>query len=339
VTKLRVGIVGCGSITKYRHAPEYAHNDAVEIVAFCDPNLERAALMAEEYGGKVYADYLDMFEQEQLDIVSVCTPNLYHAPISIAAARAGFHVLCEKPVAASEDEALRMIAAAKENNVVLMVGHNQRFMPAHVKAKEILQVGDLGRVLTFRTAFGHPGPESWSADGKESWFFNKEIAIVGAMGDLGVHKADLMRWLLEDEVVEISAFVETLHKENTKVDDNAICIMRMSQGAIGTLTASWTYYKGEDNSTLLYCEHGVIKIGTDPVDQVIVERTDGTVQKYEVGAISTNTGQTHSGVIDSFIYSILTDTPPAISGEEGMKSLKVILAALESAETQKLVII
>lgn len=339
MTKLRVGIVGCGSITKYRHAPEYANNDAVEIVAFCDINLERAGLMAEEYGGKAYEDYLEMFQNEDLDAVSVCTPNLYHAPVSIAAARAGYHVLCEKPMAASEAEALRMIAAAEENEVMLMVGHNQRFMPAHQKAKEILQSGEMGKVLTFRTAFGHPGPESWSADGKESWFFQKDIAIVGAMGDLGVHKVDLIRWLLDDEVVEVGAFMETLHKEDTKVDDNAICIIRMKQGVIGTLTASWTYYKGEDNSTLLYCEHGVIKIGTDPVDQVIVEKTDGTVQRFSVGAMSTNTGQTHSGVIDSFIYSILTKTPPAISGEEGMKTLKVILAALESAEARKLVAI
>jgi predicted dehydrogenase len=339
MTKLRVAIVGCGSITKYRHAPEYAYNDAAEIVAFCDPNIARATLMADEYGGKVYADYLEMFHKESLDAVSVCTPNLYHAPISIAAARAGLHVLCEKPMAASEAEALRMIAAAKENGVVLMVGHNQRLMPAHQKAKEILQSGELGKVLTFRTAFGHPGPESWSADGKDSWFFQKDMAIVGAMGDLGVHKADLIRWLLDDEVVEISAFVETLHKENTRVDDNAICIMRMNKGSIGTLTASWTYYKGEDNSTLLYCEHGVIKIGTDAVDQLIVELTNGKTQRYDVGAISTNTGQTHSGVIDAFIYSILTKTTPAISGEEGMKSLKVILAALESAESNKLIAI
>jgi predicted dehydrogenase len=337
MTKLRVGIVGCGSITKYRHAPEYAYNENAEIVAFCDPNVERATLIAKEYGGKVYTDYLEMFQKEALDVVSVCTPNLYHAPISIAAANAGLHVLCEKPMAASEAEALRMIAAAKEKNVVLMVGHNQRLMPAHVKAKEILQSGEMGRVLTFRTAFGHPGPESWSADGKESWFFQKEIAIVGAMGDLGVHKADLIRWLLEDEVVEISAFVETMHKQDTQVDDNAICIMRMSKGAIGTLTASWTYYKGEDNSTLLYCENGVIKIGTDPIDQVIVEKTDGTIQRFNVGAMATNTGQTHSGVIDAFIHSILTKTPPPISGEEGMKSLKVILAALESAESKKLI--
>jgi UDP-N-acetylglucosamine 3-dehydrogenase len=337
MAKVRVAIIGCGSITKHRHAPEYAYNEHVEIVAFCDPVRERAEVMAEEYGGKVYTDYLELFNSEELDAVSVCTPNLYHAPISIAAARAGLHVLCEKPMATSEADALRMIAAAKENGVILMIGHNQRLMPAHVKAKEILKQGDLGRVLTFRTAFGHPGPESWSIEGKEGWFFQKDIAVVGAMGDLGVHKADLMRWILDDEVSEVSAFVETLHKEGTAVDDNAICILRMRQGAIGTLTASWTYYKGEDNSTVLYCEHGVIKIGTDPNDQIIVEKTDDTIQRYNVGAIATNTGQTHSGVIDAFINSIVTNSPPPIPGEEGMKSLKVILAALESAERKTLI--
>jgi UDP-N-acetylglucosamine 3-dehydrogenase len=337
MTMVRVAIIGCGSITKYRHAPEYAYNEHVEIVAFCDPVRERAEIMAEEYGGRVYTDYLELFDSEELDAVSVCTPNLYHAPISIAAARAGLHVLCEKPMAASEADALRMITAAKDNGVILMIGHNQRLMPAHVKAKEILKEGDLGRVLTFHTTFGHPGPESWSIEGKEGWFFHKDIAIVGAMGDLGVHKADLMRWILDDEVSEVSAFVETLHKEGTAVDDNAICILRMSQGAIGTLTASWTYYKGEDNSTVLYCEHGVIKIGTDPNDQIIVEKTDDTIQRYNVGAIATNTGQTHSGVIDAFINSIVTNSPPPIPGEEGMKSLKVILAALESAERKTLI--
>jgi UDP-N-acetylglucosamine 3-dehydrogenase len=339
MAKVRVAVIGCGSITKHRHAPEYAYNEHVEIVAFCDPVRERAEIMAEEYGGKVYTDYLELFESEELDAVSVCTPNLYHAPISIAAARAGLHVLCEKPMAASEADALRMITAAKENGVILMIGHNQRLMPAHVKAKEILKEGGLGRVLTFRTAFGHPGPESWSIEGREGWFFHKEIAIVGAMGDLGVHKADLIRWILDDEVSEISAFVETLHKEGTEVDDNAICILRMRQGAIGTLTASWTYYKGEDNSTILYCENGVIKIGTDPNDQIIVEKTDDTIQRYNVGAIATNTGQTHSGVIDAFINSIVTNSPTPITGEEGMKSLRVILAALESAETKKLITI
>src|SRR5690606_37377794 len=159
------------------------------------------------------------------------------------AAKAGCHVLCEKPMATNEQEALDMIQAAKDNNVLLMIGHNQRMMPPHVKAKEVLLTGELGRVISFRTAFGHGGPENWSIDGAGSWFFREDEAYVGAMGDLGVHKADLIRWLLDDEVVEVSAFVENLDKEGSTVDDNAVCLLRMKSGAIGTLTASWTYYK------------------------------------------------------------------------------------------------
>jgi predicted dehydrogenase len=104
----------------------------------------------------------------------------------------------------------------------------------------------------------------------------------------------------------------------------------MKSGAIGTLVASWTYYRGEDNSTVLWCENGVMKIGTHPDDQVIVELRDGSVEKHKVGGISTNEKQLASGVVDAFVASILTKTPPTISGEEGAKSLAVILAAMES---------
>lgn len=335
--KIRVGIIGCGSISKHRHIPEYAALSNVQLVAFCDPVLERAEAFASQYGGKAYSNYEDMLKQEQLDAVSVCTPNTLHAPMSIAAAEAGLHVLVEKPMATSEEEAQAMIEAAERNGVFLMVGHNQRLMPPHVKAKEILQSGILGKVLTFRTSFGHPGPEGWSVDGKESWFFRKDEAFVGAMGDLGVHKSDLIRWLLDDEVAEVAAFVGTQHKEDTDVDDNASCLLRMRSGATGTLVASWTYYRGEDNSTVLWCENGVIKIGTDPVDQVIVELRDGTVNKYQVGDIATNEKQTVSGVIDAFIDSIVNKEKPSISGEEGLKSLKVILKALESQATGRIV--
>jgi UDP-N-acetylglucosamine 3-dehydrogenase len=257
--------------------------------------------------------------------------------MSIAAANAGAHVLVEKPMAVSEEEAQAMIDAAKKNNVYLMVGHNQRLMPPHVKAKEVLQTGKLGRVLTFRTAFSHGGPEFWSIDGKESWFFRKNEAIMGAMGDLGVHKSDMIRWLLDDEVVDVSAFIGTLDKKDTDVDDNAICLLRMKSGAIGTLVASWTAYRGEDNGTYLWCENGIMKIGTDPDDQVIVELRDGTVEKYRVGAISTNDKQEVSGVVDAFIESIVTNTPPSISGEEGKKSLSVILSAFQSQADNKMI--
>jgi UDP-N-acetylglucosamine 3-dehydrogenase len=338
MSKVRVGVIGCGSIARHRHIPEYAANPNAELAAFCDVVEERAVAAAEQYGGTAYTDFREMLAKEELDAVSVCTPNAYHAPISIAAAEAKKHVLCEKPMAVSREEALAMIEAAKRNDVYLMIGHNQRLMPPHVKAKEILRRGYLGRVISFRTAFGHGGPEQWSVEGKGGWFFQKEKAFVGAMGDLGVHKADLIRWLLDDEIVEVGAFIGLLDKTEADVDDNAICILRTRQGVVGTLMASWTHYAGEDNSTILYCENGIMKIGTDANDQVIVELRDGTVERYRVGAIATNEagGQTNSGVIDAFINSIVTKTPPSISGEEGLKSLQVILAALESAQSKKI---
>lgn len=284
MSKIKVAVVGCGSISKYRHIPEYAGNENVELVAFVDPVIERAEHYAEQFGAKAYADYETMLAEVKPQAVSVCTPNYLHAPVSIAAANAGAHVLVEKPMAVTDEEAEAMIEAAARNGVKLMVGHNQRFMPPHVKAKQILATGVLGKVLTFRTSFGHPGPDAWSIDGAESWFFRKPEAVMGAMGDLGVHKSDLIRWLLDDEVSEVAGFVGTLHKQGTDIDDNSSVLLRMKSGAMGTLVASWTYYKGEDNSTILWCENGVMKIGTDPNDQVIVELRNGSVEKHkEIG--------------------------------------------------------
>lgn len=336
-SKLRVAVIGCGAIAIRRHIPEYAGNPHVELVAFADPVPGRAQGVVDQYGGVAYTDYETLLREAKPDAVSVCTPNALHAPVAIAASKAGAHVLVEKPMAGSAAEGEAMIAAAKAAGKFLMVGHNQRLMPPHAKAKEILASGKLGRVLTFRTAFGHPGPEGWSVDGKESWFFRKQDAIMGAMGDLGVHKSDLIRWLLDDEVVDIAAFVGTLDKKDTDVDDNASCILRMKSGAVGTLVASWTYYKGGDNSTILWCENGVLKIDTDPNDQVIVELRGGSQERYRVGAMATNEKQTVSGVIDAFVNSIVTNTPPSISGEEGLRSLKVILAAFESQASGRVV--
>jgi UDP-N-acetylglucosamine 3-dehydrogenase len=337
VAKIRVAVIGCGSIAEKRHIVEYAANPDVELIAFCDVVNQRAEHYANLYGAKAYTNYEEMLSAEKPDAVSVCLPNVLHAPASIAAANAGAHVLVEKPMATNEADALAMIEAAKANNVYLMVGHNQRLMPPHVKAKEILESGKMGKVLTFRTSFGHPGPENWSIDGRNSWFFRKEEAIMGAMGDLGVHKSDLIRWLLDDEVIEVAAFVGTLHKEGTDVDDNATCLLRMKSGAIGTLVASWTYYKGQDNSTVIWCENGCLQIGTDPDDQVIVLMTDGSVEKHRVGVMATNEKQVSSEVINEFVYCVVSSTPPRISGEEGLRSLNVILAAFESQDSKTVV--
>lgn len=340
MSKIKVAVVGCGSIAIHRHVPEYAANPDVELVAFCDLNLEVAQKMADNYGvTNVFSSHEEMLvNMNEIDAVSVCTQNVDHAQVSIDAANAGCHVLCEKPMATSLEEAEKMIEAAASNKVQLMIGHNQRLMPPHVKAKEVLDSGKIGKPLTFKTTFGHGGADSWSIQGKDTWFLKKDKAFVGAMGDLGVHKIDLIRWLLGEDVKEVAAFVETLHKD-ADVDDNATTLLRMESGTIGTMAASWTYYKGEDNTTTIYGEKGVIEIHDDPNVQVIVKLVNGTVERYTVGAIATNDagGQVTSGVIDEFVASIKENRTPLITGEEGKKSLRVVLAALESAKTKSFV--
>lgn len=335
---LKVGVIGCGSISRHRHLPEYGANKHVEIVAVCDIVAERAEEMATQYNAKAYTDYNEVIAIAEIDIISVCLPNALHAPVSIAASKAGKHVLVEKPMATSKEEALSMIEAAEASNKKLMVAHNQRFVKSHQKAKEIIKSGKLGKIFSFKTTFGHPGPEGWSIDGRESWFFDKEQAFIGAMGDLGVHKADLMRYLI-GEFVEVASFIETNAKENTEVDDNAVCVLRTANGTIGTLAASWAYVTKGDNSTVIYGEKGILRLEDHPEYSLIEEYKNGEVVYHKLDKIQTNEegGQTNSQVIDHFVNCIVEDTQPLITGEEGMKSLDVILGALQSQETKKIV--
>ncbi|WP_370296718.1 Gfo/Idh/MocA family protein [Rossellomorea marisflavi] len=335
---LKIGVIGCGSIAKHRHIPEYMANEHAEIVAVCDIVKDRAEEMAERIGAKAYTDYRDLLKDESIAAVSVCTPNALHAPISIDALKAGKHVLCEKPMATSTEEAQAMIDAANQAGRKLMIGHNQRFVPSHQKAKELISKGEAGKIYSFRTAFGHGGPEGWSVDGKDSWFFRKEEAFIGAMGDLGVHKTDLMRYILGEEFVEVGAFVETSSKENADVDDTAVCVLKTESGTIGTLAASWSYQK-EDNSTVIYGEKAVLRLEEDPVNSLVVQYSTGEVVKYELGGIQTNDdgGQSASGVIDRFVTSVVEDVPAAVPGEEAMKSLQVVLGALESSKTKQII--
>ncbi|KPH79256.1 Gfo/Idh/MocA family oxidoreductase [Oceanobacillus caeni] len=339
MTKIRVAVIGCGSIAKHRHLIEYNNNPHVEIVAVSDINEARVKETAEKYHAKAYTSYEALLESENIDAVSVCLPNYLHAPVSIAALNAGAHVLCEKPMATSREEAEQMIEAAERNNKKLMIGHNQRFVSSHQKARKLIEQGEIGKIYSFRTSFGHGGPEGWSADGADSWFFKKDQAFIGAMGDLGVHKADLLRYLLGEEFVEVGAFVETNAKENINVDDNATLILKSTSGIVGTLAASWAYTAKEDNSTILYGEKATLRLEDDPEYSLIVQYNNGEVVKYELDGIQSNEdgGQTTSHTIDHFIESILHDTNPLIDGEEGKKSLQVILGALESVETKRII--
>jgi UDP-N-acetylglucosamine 3-dehydrogenase len=213
-------------------------------------------------------------------------------------------------------------------------------MPPHVKAKKILDSGVLGKVLAFRTAFQHPGPEGWSVDAGKSWFFKKGQAFMGVTGDLGVHKADLLRWLLGQEFVEVAGFISTLDKYDPEgklidLDDNAYLKLKTSGGIIGSMILSWTNYGPEENYTVLMCQKGVLSLGTDPNYGVIIDYRNGERELHKVGEISSNTRQVASGIIDAFTKSIANNTPPEIDGMEGYKALDVILTAMEAAKESK----
>lgn len=339
--KVRVGIIGCGSIAKFRHAPEYEANPDAEIVGFYDLNKERAMYLANIYGGKVYDSYEELLADENIDAISDCSTNEMHHIVSSNALKQGKHVLCEKPMAISVEKATEIMDSHNDMDKVLMIGHNQRLTKAHNMVRDMLLSNELGRVLTFNTSFGHKGPEYWGSDkGKNTWFFNKSRSVIGVAGDLGIHKFDLIRYLLDDEVVEVSAFEGSLHKTYTDgspidVSDNMICIMRTAKGSLGTARFSWTYYGDEDNSTIINCEKGEVRIYADKDYQIIVNKMGEEIINYKVESIQSNENQTSTGIIDEFIRSIKEDKKPCVTGKDGVMALKIVEAAIESAKTSR----
>ncbi len=336
---VKYGIIGCGAIAQRRHIPEALANENAQVVAIADPVRGRAKSICDGIeGATAYTDYKKMLANEDLDAAVVCGPNSLHAPMTIQALKAKLHVLVEKPMATTRPDARKMVNAAKQARKYLMVAMNQRLMPTHVKAKQIIDAGQIGKPLAFETSFKHPGPDGWSVDGAKSWFFKKVPAVMGVTGDLGVHKADLMRYLLGEEFVQVGGIINTIDKRSANgrlipLDDNAYVTLKTKSGVVGSMNISWTNYGGEDNGTTIFGDKGVLKIGKHPDFGVVVEYRDGGREFHQVGAMATNTRQVSSGIIDTFTESILSRRKPSIDGQEGYRSLNVILTAMEAAKT------
>lgn len=338
---IHIGIMGCGKIAQTRHIPEYKENPNVCIMGVYDINQDRAKNIAKDLDCREFETYEALLKDQMIDAVSICTANYSHAEITIKALSAGKHVLCEKPMATSLEDCKKMIKVASDAGRILMIGQNQRLTAAHKKAKELLKEGKIGRVLSFRSTFGHSGPENWSIDrGKKSWFFDKNQAFMGAMADLGIHKTDLIQFLLNTRISAVSAYMGTLDKTDAngkkiQLDDNAICIYELENGSVGTVTVSWTYYGEEDNSTILYGTNGIMRLYDNPVYPLTVELKNGEKIFYQMEAMQTNDNQTKSGVIDTFIDGILQKDTTALSGESVFHAMKAVFAALDSAKQGK----
>lgn len=333
---IKVGIIGCGSITKHRHAPEYKANPHVDEIVFFDRNPERSHALAKEFDGSVVETVEELFNDPTITVISDCSSNEAHHINTTQALLSGKHVLCEKPLAISVKHAEEILEAERKSGKKLMIDQNQRFTKAHQKAKELLEKKELGEVLTFKTSFGHQGPETWGIDKTNAtWFFKKSRSHSGVAGDLGIHKIDLIHYLLDDEIEDVHAFHGALDKVDEsgnpiEVCDNVVCALKTKKGRLGTASFSWTYYGSEDNSTTIYCQKGILKIYQDPEAQLVVEMKDGTAVKYELEPIQTNENQTFSGVIDSFVDAIINDKEPMVTGQQALASLRVVEKILGS---------
>lgn len=331
--KLKAGVAGVGQIAKVLHIHEWDESPDCELTALYNANLELSREITRPYeakGVQVYDD-LDAFLASGLDCISVCERNFLHAEVSIKALEAGIHVLCEKPMALTLDDARGMIDAAKANDRLLMIDQSQRYSKPHQKAREILSSGQLGRIYHIQTTFAHPGPEGWSKTSE--WFFNKSISGFGPLADLGVHKCDLVRFLTGLEAKRVSAVKATLEKQGS-VEDNSQAIVEMDNGALCMIATSWTCHGTEDNSFTAFCENGVLRLNVEPGDPVVVYHKESQEREvFDVGGINANTEDRWDlGVVQDFVDAILGRKPNPIPGEEGYKALEMVVAMEQSVD-------
>lgn len=344
---IRVGVIGCGTIAAVRHLPEYAAREDVEIAAVYNRTVSKAEEAQRQYGGRVCESVEELVSMD-LDAVSVCTANTEHAHDTILALRAGKHVLCEKPMDVTIEKCIAMKEEAEKAGKLLMIAHNQRFSAAHVMAHDMIAAGEIGRILSFDTKFGHAGPEFWTGT-PDTWFFRKSVSGMGVLADLGIHKTDLLHYLTGDTVTEVYAHTATLDKrfpdgEMIEVEDNAWCIYKLAGGATGTMHVSWTNYGKEYNSFVINGTEGSIHCYDDREYSLVVEKSDGTTKYLSTEGMAANVDQTvgtgkswHSGVIDEFADCIMYGAPCRSTAGEAIKAMRVIFAALESSKTGAMV--
>jgi len=234
----KAGVIGCGTISQVLHITGYVKTPGVDLVAGCDPVRARWAEARKiQPDIRTYSDYRKMLEDEQFDVVSVCSPNKYHAEHAIAALDAGANVLLEKPVALSMKEVRDIKAAVKRNRKLLIVGFSQRFNRGNRKMRELLQKGAIGEPFMFRARFAHAGPlPGWA---KSNWFYKKKLAGGGALLDMGIHAIDQALWHI-GPIRNVQAKADTLRKK-IEVDDNAVLSFEYAKSrAMGYIEVGWT---------------------------------------------------------------------------------------------------
>lgn len=325
---LRVGIIGAGGIAQL-HARGY-QAAGCEIVAIADLSGEALDRRSAEWGvPHVFTDYRDLLAVPEIDAVSVSTPNAVHGQATIAAAVAGKHVLCEKPISLSLDEGAAMIEACRRAGVVLQVNHHMRASHAVMRTREMLDAGVLGRVAFIRLRQAH----DWGgATEVPPSFRTAALAGGGTLIDNGCHLFDLALHL-GGPVADVFARAATL-KFATEVEDTAITSLRFASGALAEVETQWTNTGGEI-AFAVYGTNGAIEYTNRSGRPVMrwFHREPGAPDgaEPEVTAWESNQGQDHTRAVAAFVQAIRGDGPVICTGEDGLAAARIVLAAYESA--------
>jgi predicted dehydrogenase len=320
---VRIGLIGGGGIAN-AHLNGYAQiPDRVRITAIADAVEETRNRRAEETGATPYADFLDLVKDPEVDAVDICLPHHLHKAAIVAAAGAGKHVLCEKPLCLTPDEAREVRDAVEAAGVTLMCAHNQLFMPAVAKAKEVIESGALGEVYEVRTTdsfYNNFDPANMG------WRAHASTSGGGELIDTGYHPTYLMMHLTGAKPVSAFAMLSTHRLTFMEGGDSAQVLVRFDNGSVGQLVTSWAYdaAPGTDRFSAV----GPLGSLSSDGATLRVKVRGAEEQVFEAEQIDTFAAE-----ISHFVDCLTTGARPLNTHEEGISVLGIILAAYESSRT------
>ena len=361
--KLKIGIIGCGGIANQKHFPALKNNgDLNEIVAFCDIIRERAEKAAEEFGSegaKVYTDYRELLADPEVEVVHICTPNVSHSEIAVAAFAAKKHVYCEKPMSHDTAEAEKMVEAWKESGMQFTVGYQNRFRQEVQNLHAACKNGDLGEIYYGKAhAVRRRGVPPWGV------FMDKEAQGGGPLIDIGTHALDITLWCMDNyDVDRVSGSVfyklgglkqategnlfGPWDPETYEVEDSAMGYITMKNGAAISLEASWALNmlaSREASTTLCGTAAGAeIHSGMSYSKNELIYNRGRNGQLMEetispVGGVAYfGGGGGEEGTIDcrQWLEAVKNGTEPLVKPEEALGVTKVLDAIYKSAREGK----
>lgn len=334
--KIRIGVIGCGAIAQVVHLPILSKMNDVQIVALVDPDKTKLAMLAEKYGVPQYfTDHQQCLALEDLDAVHICTPNHLHAAMAIDALSAGKHVLVEKPIARTVEEAENIVAESKKRKNILMVGMNQRFRPDAMILKNFVEGNELGKIF-YTKAGWLQRRESWNP---KAWTRKKQTAGGGVFMDLGISLLDLSLWLMGNPkaVSVYAAMYNHFQKEN--IEDSSTCMIRLDNNAMLSVEVSWTLLMEHDFMyTNLFGTAGGALLNPLRIHKEmqgnLVNITPTKIEKPE-----SNRRKSYEYEIRHFVESIKNSRPVLSSGEEALDIMKIAEAIYSSAKEKREIIL